>query len=232
MKLRDLILIFGLAPTLVLSGCDKGKESDGKAADTKEADTKEEAKGPSVSLDKAEYAAGDTIKVSFGASLPASGDKYWLTLVKDGSPDSEWGAWHMVKSGASSDSLKATEGGKFEVRLHDSYPKKSNHIVARKKVTVSGEASLLSLDKSSFSKGDTIAVKFAKALPADEDKYWLTLVKADSPETTWGKWHMVEKGATADKLEAAEKGRFEVRLHSNYPTKKHNMVASKPVTIE
>ncbi len=243
MRLHAVLLMVGLASAFAVTGCEvESEETTDEPTKTKS--KKKPPKGnteparsdakskPVLELDKASYTAGDTIGVSFGTKLPKAEGKHWITLVKKGAPDNEWGAWHMVDSGVSKDELKTTEGGTFEVRLHDNYPTQQHHIIARKEVAVSGEASLLSLGKTTVAKGDSIQVRFSGALPDAEGKYWLTIVEADSPDTTWGSWHMVKQGATTDALKTAEKGRFEVRLHGGYPKKMHNVIARQMVTVE
>lgn len=90
-----------------------------------------------MSISKSTFAVGETIGVSYGRALVApSGQQYWLTLCPAGSRDSEWGSWHYVKAGATTDSLTATKPGVYEVRLHDLYPSHSYGVIARQTVTV------------------------------------------------------------------------------------------------
>lgn len=90
-----------------------------------------------MSTSKTTYAVGDVIGVSFGRPLVTpSGQQYWLTLCPSGARDSEWGTWHYVKPGATSDSLSAAKPGVYEVRLHDLYPSHSYGVIARQTVIV------------------------------------------------------------------------------------------------
>lgn len=98
------------------------------------------AKTASLKLDKTSFATGDAINVTFAAPLdPPEGQQYWLTLVKAGAPDSEYGDWHYVSPGATSDTLKARAAGDYEVRLHDLYPANGYKVMAREKVSVKCE---------------------------------------------------------------------------------------------
>lgn len=90
-----------------------------------------------LKLDPTSVSTGDTITVTFGAELkPPEGQRYWITLAKAGSPDSEYGDWHYVADGASSETLKATTEGDYEVRLHDIYPANSFKVMARERISV------------------------------------------------------------------------------------------------
>jgi hypothetical protein len=89
-------------------------------------------------LDKATYAPGETIQVTYTHPVPldAGASSYWLTISLRGAPDSDWGAWHFVPGGAAIDQLAAPTAGSYEVRLHDGYPAVPYHVVARVPVTV------------------------------------------------------------------------------------------------
>lgn len=96
--------------------------------------------GVTVTVDKTTVSTGDVINVTFGAALHApEGQRYWLTLAKAGSPDSEYGAWHYVADDATTDTLKAGAEGEYEVRLHDIYPANAYKVMSRAKVTVKCE---------------------------------------------------------------------------------------------
>lgn len=98
-----------------------------------------DAAPPSFKLDRLEVAAADVVTVSFSAPLvPPAGQQYWITLVKPDAPDGEFGAWHYVGSGATSDTIKPASAGEYEIRLHDLYPKyKQGRVIARQRIKVS-----------------------------------------------------------------------------------------------
>lgn len=93
--------------------------------------------GPKVALKSAEVKKGEPVEIDYGMKLdPPPGQQYWVTLTKAGAPDSEWGSWHYVQKGASTDSIVTTATGAFEVRLHNLYPKNPHGVIARAPVNV------------------------------------------------------------------------------------------------
>jgi hypothetical protein len=98
-----------------------------------------------MTLAKTSLSTGDAINVTFSSPVqgPAN-EQYWLTVCSAGAPDADWGNWHYVDRGATSDSkLTAGDPGNYEVRLHDGYPRLQYHVVARQAVTVAGGGGLL-----------------------------------------------------------------------------------------
>jgi hypothetical protein len=91
-----------------------------------------------MTLPKTSFSTGEWITVNFASPIkPPANEQYWLTLVEAGKPDSEWGNWHYLDNGDTTDAkLMAPDPGNYEVRLHDSYPRLQFHVVARKAVTV------------------------------------------------------------------------------------------------
>lgn len=76
----------------------------------------------------------------------------------------------------------------------------------------------LALDRTTFTVGEEIAVRYNQPLVAPAgQQYWLTLVAADAPGTEHGTWHSVLPSASSDKLVADRAGSQEVRLHDLYP---------------
>jgi hypothetical protein len=79
----------------------------------------------------------EDVSVTFSKPLPAvAGEKYWITLARFGAVDGEWGDWHYVAAGASGDTFRAKKAGRFELRLHDGYPRLPFHVIARQNVTI------------------------------------------------------------------------------------------------
>lgn len=89
-------------------------------------------------IDKTEFKERENIVVTFSAPLNApTGQQYWITLIKADAPEKEFGAWHYVPAGASSDTLQGQKAGDFEVRLHDLYPlHKEGKVLARQRVKI------------------------------------------------------------------------------------------------
>lgn len=97
------------------------------------------ASAPSFALAKASFTPDEKITVTYGSALNApAGQSYWITIIKASAPDSDWGSWHYVKAGATTDELQAGAPGEYEIRLHDVYPKNTYGVLARQKVTVKG----------------------------------------------------------------------------------------------
>lgn len=83
-------------------------------------------------------AAGAPIEVTYSQPMAsAEGDRYWITIIDPAAADSEWGAWVYVEDGATSTTLTApSTPGKYEIRLHDHYPKKPYHVLERASLLV------------------------------------------------------------------------------------------------
>lgn len=59
-----------------------------------------------------------------------SNDQYWVAIVPKDSPEGEWGVWKMVDPESTTSELMAPEtAGDYEVRLHNSYPALSCHMI-------------------------------------------------------------------------------------------------------
>lgn len=68
-------------------------------------------------------------------SAPRSG-ALWLTLAPADAPDSFVGERIVVDPSATHAALPTNAPGHFEVRLHDDWPARSHHVVARKSIDV------------------------------------------------------------------------------------------------
>lgn len=95
---------------------------------------------PTIKIDRTEFEKGDAITVRLGVTLaPPEGQKYWITLIRPDAPDTDFGSWQYVASGASSHTLEATEPGDWEIRLHDVYPKyKTGRVLSRQRIKITG----------------------------------------------------------------------------------------------
>ncbi len=95
---------------------------------------------PSFTIGAASCVQGSPVELTFNAALtPPEGQQYWVTIVKAGAPDADFGHWHYVKTGADKDEIKAPEAGDYEVRLHDLYPKFPFKVIKREKLTITCE---------------------------------------------------------------------------------------------
>jgi len=83
---------------------------------------------------------GGKVDVRFPQAMIATKDeKFWITIAKRGSADTEYGAWEYLPAGARAITLTApTDAGDYEVRLHANYPTKSTNVVFRSPLHVSG----------------------------------------------------------------------------------------------
>ena len=65
------------------------------------------------------------------------------------------------------------------------------------------------------------------------DRYWVTVVQAAAADTVYDTWEYVAPHARRATLKApATPGRYEVRLHANYPKKATNVVFRAPLTVD
>lgn len=65
--------------------------------------------------------------------------RYWVNIVKAGSPESEWGSWIWVSDGTTELDIPMPRDvveGAYEVRLHSDYPVKTFNVIDRKPVTI------------------------------------------------------------------------------------------------
>ncbi len=89
-------------------------------------------------LGAATLAPGATIDLRFPAAMRAApGEQFWVTVVADGAPDSDWSAWAFVAEGARAAMLPAPDQpGSYEVRLHANYPTQLTNVVHRAALAV------------------------------------------------------------------------------------------------
>ena len=90
------------------------------------------------------------------------------------------------------------------------------------------------LDASKVAPGEAINIKFPGPMPSKSNhRAWVTVIEAGKPPTAYGTWEYVVDGATTAKLAAPKTpGSYEVRLHTEYPTKSTNVVFSAPLTVD
>lgn len=96
------------------------------------------------------------------------------------------------------------------------------------------EAPTFKLDQKTYAPGQGVSITFASPVASTtNNRAWITIVEASRPNDQYGDWTYVADGATSAKLTAPkDPGAYEVRLHTNYPTKSTNVrqkVATKVV---
>lgn len=89
------------------------------------------------------------------------------------------------------------------------------------------------LNAKSFVVGDPIEIKFGKPVSSKTgDQAWITVSEAGSPQSSYGEWEYVTDGANSASLKAPKKaGAYEVRIHTNFPSKSYNVRYAVPITV-
>jgi serine/threonine-protein kinase len=100
-------------------------------------------------------------------------------------------------------------------------------------VVQSAQVPAFTLGAKQFTVGDPIEIKFGKPVSSKTgDQAWITVSEAGSPPSSYGDWEYVTDGATAAVLKAPKKaGAYEVRVHTNFPSKSYNVRYSVPITV-
>jgi hypothetical protein len=82
--------------------------------------------------------SGGRVEVAFAVPLHAEpGERFWITIVASGTPDTSWGAYEYVPADARRMKLTApAAAGEYEVRLHANYPKQATNVVHRVAIRV------------------------------------------------------------------------------------------------
>ncbi|MEO8701288.1 MAG: serine/threonine-protein kinase [Kofleriaceae bacterium] len=92
----------------------------------------------------------------------------------------------------------------------------------------------LALDAKVYAPGGAITIRFASPISSQgAHRAWVTIAPEGSAPTTYGAWSYVADGATTvTSLEApARSGGYEVRLHTEYPTKSFNVAQTARFTV-
>ena len=96
---------------------------------------------PRMHVVRATVHAGERVVVHVeGPTSPRRHGDLWLTLVPKEAPESFVGERVVVESGATHVTVPTAAPGAFEVRLHDGYPQRTHHVVARVRVEVAPAA--------------------------------------------------------------------------------------------
>jgi len=206
-----------------------------------------ELAAPTFRIAASSYAPGAAIQLRFAQAIGSTPDRRaWVTVVERGAAESEFGSWKYVDDHAKAVVLEAPrKDGAYEVRLHTNYPAKAYNVVHAEPFTVktvaiagSGETPFaeqrFTVGSTSVRSGARVDVRFAAAMHAAAgERFWITIVPRDTPDSTWGTYEYVPEDARRMKLAApAAAGDYEVRLHANYPKKTTNVVHRAAVRVE
>lgn len=101
-----------------------------------------------------------------------------------------------------------------------------------REVPVAGGGPTFTLKTAKFKPKDTIELAFDRPLiaPAGQ-QYWVTLVGADQPDTTFGAWHYLKSGVTSGTLVADQPGDYEVRFYDLHPQTKYKVLTRQRVSV-
>lgn len=195
---------------------------------------------PGVSTDKSSYMPGEEIRVNFSGAPGASGD--WICIVRAGASDTNSGNYKYLPTGAEQGYLTFTapRPGDYEVRAYYNYRRNGYVVAARHSFTVAGQWSshevrhhrehftrydLLDTDKTTYSPGEKIQVRFSGAPGAARD--WICIVRAGAPDTDAGDYQYLPAGAEQGYLSftAPGPGTYEVRAYYNYQWNSHEVTA-------
>jgi len=92
---------------------------------------------PTMSVASVTAIVGEEIVVSFNSPIKGKASNlHWITLQSVDAPDTISTGRIVVEHGQTSARVRAAESGTLEVRLHDRYPQKETHLVARAPVRV------------------------------------------------------------------------------------------------
>lgn len=90
----------------------------------------------------------------------------------------------------------------------------------------------MTVDKERVLPGEPLDAKLTVALsPPAGQKYWIAMVPASEPDTTFGDWQYLPPGAMGARLTAGKAGEYEVRLHDLHPRYKGRVIARQRVTV-
>ena len=135
--------------------------------------------------------AGDSVVVSWKDAPGNQQD--WITVVKAGTSDKEWGKWTYLKGKkAGTYQVKGLTSGEYEARLYFDYPKGGFTVHERVKFSVTSGApkgDYMSLTSGEFAAGKPVVVSWFNTPGNQQD--WITVVKAGTAEKEWGKWGLM-----------------------------------------
>jgi hypothetical protein len=200
----------------------------------------------SFTLADTTVAPSEEITFKFPARVAsAASDRSWVSISDANSANTSYITWAFVTDKAGRATLNVpSKPGTYEARLYTHYPTQSYNIAHRVAFTVAAPAEApdtgrttverFSLAATSVAPGAPVRITFpGPMIPKKGERYWITLVKVGTPDSSYGTWEYLVDKARAAKLTApTDAGAYEVRLHANYPTKTSNVVFRRPLTIQ
>lgn len=200
---------------------------------------------PPFRLSASRAGRGEPITLRFAKPVQSPSDRRaWITVVDPGADPAAYGAWSFVQDGATTMTFRVPEKpGKYEVRLHVNYPTKSHDLRRRVPLVVEDAAppaAATAVNDQRFvaptiaKPGESVTLHFPRPLrAANRERFWVTIVAANAPDSSYAAWEYVVDGAKTASLEMpASPGSYELRLHANYPTKSTNVVFRQKITVE
>ena len=161
---------------------------------------------------------GDSLVVSWTGTPGNQQD--WITVVKAGTADKEWGQWtYLAGKKSGSYTVKGLASGDYEARLYYDYPKGGFTVIERVKFSVSADApkgKYMSLTAAQFAAGSPVVVTWFNTPGNAQD--WVTVVKAGTAVDDWGKWtYLKSKKEGTFEVKGLGAGDYEARLYFDYP---------------
>jgi hypothetical protein len=92
---------------------------------------------------------------------------------------------------------------------------------------------LFAVSAKTYAPGDTVDITFGSPVSSKSgNQAWVTISEKGAPPTSYGPWDYVKDGATEAQLKAPKRaGDYEVRIHTNYPTKTYNVRYAVPIAV-
>jgi len=195
---------------------------------------------------------GAPIEIAFPAPVPSpSSNRAWVTVVEASKPASAYATWVFVEDGARTAKLVAPKTpGSYEVRLHTDYPAHATFLRHAVPLTVRGvelaaEADAppsetpraqqrFSVASQTVPGGGQATLRFPVPLVAARgERFWITVIDADAPDSKYGTWAYVAAGAREATLAVpSTAGEYELRLHANYPRLGTNVVHRVRIRVD
>ena len=88
--------------------------------------------------------AGEPVEIVFAQPMVAApGEKFWVTIVKPGQADDQYGKYEYVPENARKMLFEMPkQPGDYELRLHANYPTKATNVVHRVKIRVEAASAI------------------------------------------------------------------------------------------
>lgn len=199
----------------------------------------------SVTLGAASIACSAKPTINFSIPVrPLTGQRFSVSLVNAELPAQSLGLTSSVKPGAKSVALSSpTSTGKHRVDVYCSYSQSPRQLVASLPLEVTGSAAeaptqmdavTLTLASATIKVGAKPKVSFGtKLLARTGERFWVTVIEVGKKDTEWGKYTYAPIGVSELELVApTAAGKYEVRLHSQHPTKSSNVEKRLALTVE